>query len=114
MYILFVCFSVNCSPGYYISNGKCTVCMKGYYQSEYNKTSCTGCPANHDTMNTGSTNSKDCTGLFLKHIALFNNIFDIFVIYFFIIYNIMAQNQIEPTLIQISYKSLFCKYNYQS
>ena len=44
--------------------------MKGYYQSQYNKTSCTACSANHDTLNTGSTDSKDCKGLVIQHIAL--------------------------------------------
>ncbi|CAC5414478.1 ABCA1 [Mytilus coruscus] len=54
------CNILNCSPGYHINNGLCIQCLKGYYQTEYNKTSCTACPSNHDTQNTGSSKSTDC------------------------------------------------------
>ena len=45
----------SCSPGYFMSLGKCTACAVGYFKSQTGNLACTSCPAGKTTFKVGST-----------------------------------------------------------
>uniref|UniRef100_A0A182Y3Y1 Notch n=1 Tax=Anopheles stephensi TaxID=30069 RepID=A0A182Y3Y1_ANOST len=51
-----------CSPGTYLNGtlNVCVECRKGFYQSEYQQTSCIPCPPNHTTRSTAANNKNEC------------------------------------------------------
>ncbi|CAG9863735.1 unnamed protein product [Phyllotreta striolata] len=52
-----------CSPGWYLNGtlNSCVPCKQGFYQSEYQQTSCIRCPSNTITIGTAATSVKECT-----------------------------------------------------
>lgn len=49
-----------CGEGYYFSDGICTKCAKGKYNSTVNAVFCNSCPAGFTTVSTGAKSIKDC------------------------------------------------------
>ena len=56
-------FSVGCAPGTYLATDKCVDCAKGFYAEEEYSSSCTACPPDMSTAETGSSSLADCIGM---------------------------------------------------
>ncbi|XP_028131495.1 sushi, von Willebrand factor type A, EGF and pentraxin domain-containing protein 1 isoform X2 [Diabrotica virgifera virgifera] len=52
-----------CKPGTYLNGtlNRCDECKKGFYQSEYQQTSCIPCPPNTSTKGPAGTSKSECT-----------------------------------------------------
>ncbi|XP_072385212.1 uncharacterized protein uif isoform X2 [Diabrotica undecimpunctata] len=52
-----------CKPGTYLNGtqNRCVDCKKGFYQSEYQQTTCIPCPPNTSTNGPGGTSKSECT-----------------------------------------------------
>ncbi|CAH1282118.1 unnamed protein product [Diabrotica balteata] len=52
-----------CKPGTYLNGtqNRCVDCNKGFYQSEYQQTTCIPCPPNTSTKGPGGTSKSECT-----------------------------------------------------
>lgn len=52
-----------CNPGTFLNTTTniCINCRKGYYQPDFQATSCIACPPNHSTKDSGSTKKTDCS-----------------------------------------------------